>query len=284
MAQAGYREAGERGLRANAGVFMMGLIALAFLVPVVLCALVHSWPGASFTLRGRTLSFKPTEPMSREQLFQSMLCGNFALLMHDDFNQLGSSLPDEQVREILDVHWDVDSMHAYRVELEAQLRRLGDPQIRAAHTAARPRASIKHPDFVTPRVPAGHFDLLTHDQISVLAWDIQQLAYLVRLGHKVDYLPRDYAEAILQSTAALARSHYSSWNDYSLSALVGMRLRGPVEIFGVSEWNRFSQTHALLLTGRAGSPLAEAAAWRGVPSISDVPDGPIGKPAFLHSR
>jgi hypothetical protein len=160
---------------------------------------------------------------------------------------------------------------------------MGNPQIRAAHTAARPRATIEHPEFVTPRIPA-NLDLLTHDQISLLAWDIQQLAYLVRLGHKLDHLPRDHAEAVLQKIAEVARSHYSSWDDYSLSALVGMRLRGPVEIFGVSEWNRFSQSHALLLTGRAGSPLAEAAAWRDVPSISDVCGGPISMSAFLHSR
>ncbi len=262
----------------------MGLIALAFLVPVVLCVLIHSWPGASFTPRGRTIRLKPTEPMSREQLFQFMLSANFALLMHDDFSQLGSSLSDEQVREILDIHWGVDSMHAYRIELEAQLRRICDSPIRVAHTAARPRATIEHPEFVTPRIPAANLDLLTHDQISLLAWDIQQLAYLVRLGHKVDHLPREDAEAVLQNIAALARSHFSSWDDYSLSALVGMRLRGRVEIFGASEWNRFSQTHALLLTGRAGSPLAEAAAWRDVPSISDLPDGPVGTPAFLHSR
>jgi hypothetical protein len=254
----------------------MGLIALASLVPVVLCALVYSWPGLSFAHRGRMISFEPTEPMSREQLFQSMLSANFALLLHDDFNQLGSSLPDEQAREILAIHWGVGSMPTYRVELETQLRRLGDSQIRRALPTARPRTNVEHPEFVTPGVPAGHFDLLTHDQISVLAWDIQQLAYLVRLGYKVDYLPRDYAQAILQDIAALARSHFSSWSDYSLSALVGMRLRGPMEIFGVSEWNRFSQTHALLLTGRAGSPLAEAAAWRDVSSISDVLGGPFG--------
>jgi len=39
----------------------MGLIALAFLVPVVLCVLIHSWPGASFTPRSRTIRLKPTD-------------------------------------------------------------------------------------------------------------------------------------------------------------------------------------------------------------------------------
>ena len=255
----------------------MGLIALAFAVPVILCAMIHSWPGASFTPRGRSLSFEPTEPMSREALFEVMLSANFALLMHDDFNQLGSALPHEQAHEMLEVHWGVDSKDAYRIELEARRRRLADLQVRAARRSPRLRASTDHPEFVTPRFV--DLDLLTHDQISALAWDIQQLAYLVRLGHKVDHLPRDHAEAVLQDVAALARSHFSSWSDYSLSALVGMRLRGPFEIFGVSEWNRFSQSHALLLVGRAGSPLAEAAAWRDVPARSAVPVGPMGAPA-----
>jgi hypothetical protein len=82
----------------------------------------------------------------------------------------------------------------------------------------------------------------------MVAWDVQQVAYVVRLGRAVGYLSRSMAESTLARLQHAARAHYTSWTDYSLSAMLGMGLRGR---FDLVEWHRVAQSHELLLTRHA---------------------------------
>src|SRR6185312_9457598 len=82
----------------------------------------------------------------------------------------------------------------------------------------------------------------------MVAWDVQQAAYVVRLGRAAGYLSRSMAESTLARLQHAARGHYTSWTDYSLSALLGMGLRGR---FDLAEWHRVARSHDALMTAHA---------------------------------
>ena len=122
--------------------------------------------------------------------------------------------------------------------------------------------------FMTLRAHIVDEDALRQGHLSVLAWDVQQVAYLVRLGLAVDYVSRKFADSILDLLRTRARSTYASWQEYSLSALVGLGMRGSLEIFDTTEWMQFARTHSVLLDQRH-SPISSAAPWT-APSVRPV--------------
>ncbi len=222
--------------------------------------------------RARAIQFRPTESMSPEQLFSCLLSGNFALLMRDNFNQLESSLPRVRVARILAEHWAIHCPFDFRCVLEARLMRMGQMSplengaIAAWHAghwaqsseyAALEQTCV----FVTVRAHIVNDDALRQGHLSVLAWDVQQVAYLVRLGLAVDYVSRKFADSILDLLRTRVRSTYASWQEYSLSALVGLGMRGSLEIFDTTEWMQFARTHSVLLDERH-SPIRSAAPWK----------------------
>jgi hypothetical protein len=202
----------------------------------------------------------PTERVSGDQLFGYLLSGNLALMAHDDFNQLASALPPPRIRRILVEQWSLKSAIECRRRVEYWLVTLGmpEPGEQEAWAAWRERRPIDSDAYRALRagahllrVDAGTAATLAIDprQFSMMAWDVQQAAYVVRLGFAVGYLSRAMAESTLARLQHAVRAHYTSWADYSLSALLGMGLRGRFD--GV-EWHCAARSHERLLVAHAG--------------------------------
>lgn len=225
------------------------------------------------------IAFRPREEMSPEQLFGCLLSANFALLMRDNFNQLGSALSERRMRKTLAEHWGIVSQLKCRRAIESGLARVGEmsaPEKRAiaawfqgGQLESNEYAALEHTCMsMVLGARISRVDELRHDHLSVIAWDIQQLAYLVRLAYALDYVSKDLAEAVLVRLRLRARSHYNSWHDYSLSALVGLGLRGSPEVFDSSTWGRFARTHEVFLDARR-SPISIASRWADESSRSE---------------
>ena len=255
------------------------LVVLNLSCILVLWILLHGRFGPSQANWARAIAFRPTEPMSPEQLFGCLLSGNFALLMRDNFNQLESSLPKWRVTKILAENWAIRCSMDFRDVLEARLTRMGQMSqlengaIAAWHAGHWAQSSEyaaleKTCIFVTLRARIVDDDALRQAHLSVLAWDVQQVAYLARLGLAVGYVSRESADSILDLLQARARSEYASWQEYSLSALIGLGMRGSLEIFDTTEWMQFARTHSVLLDQRH-SPIRIAAPWKS-PSVHRV--------------
>ncbi|WP_431275015.1 DUF1266 domain-containing protein [Variovorax ureilyticus] len=206
--------------------------------------------------------------MSPEQLFGCLLSANFAVLMNDNFNQLASALPEHRVRRLLAEHWGIETradclrVIGQRVE---QLGKISPAEMQAVAAwleEQRPGGEGVRPGLRST-VGLASGDEMSHGHLSVLAWDIQQLAYLVRLAHAVGHVSRSDAEAVLERLAVRARMHFGSWKVYSLAALVGLGMRGAMEVFETSAWERYSRTHSILLRGRC-SPIRFASPWGAV--------------------
>src|SRR6478609_1540263 len=101
------------------------LVVLNLSCLLVLWVMLHGRFGPSQANWARAIAYRPTEPMSPEQLFGCLLSGNFALLMRDNFNQLASSLPKGRVLNILAEHWAIHCPMEFQWVLEARLARMG---------------------------------------------------------------------------------------------------------------------------------------------------------------
>lgn len=114
-------------------------IALAALWSLCALLLLNAYRGKSAARWAQQIAFRPTEPVSADQLFGYLLSANFAVLEEDDFNQLGSSLAKERVEAVLMLHWRVQ--HAcecvWLIERWLQCLGTGFPAERAAYAAWR---------------------------------------------------------------------------------------------------------------------------------------------------
>jgi hypothetical protein len=248
----------------------------AFVPAALICALlvwaVVRWRfGPSLDKWSLAITFRPTESMSPEQLFGCLLSGNFALLMRDNFNQLSSALSPRRIHRVLREHWGIDSREGCLRVIHSRLEGLGrmTPAEKRAIAAWLLREQVDSDEYAALEDSCLYMvrcaritrvDELRHDRLSVMAWDIQQLAYLVRLACTVGYLSEPRARELLQLLAVRARAHYASWKDYSLAALVGLGLRGSLDIFDHAEWAQFARTHLVFLNPRR-SPTRSASHW-----------------------
>lgn len=105
--------------------------------------------------------------------------------------------------------------------------------------------------------------------LNMMAWDIQQASYLLRLGFTLGYVTREFAESALARLQREARTHYASWKDYSLSSLVGRGLRNRVDLFDPGDWQEIARSHEVLIA--AYPPISRAAPWRHSSFWFDVP-------------
>lgn len=251
---------------------MIGLLPVALIWALPLWMVLRSRYGQSQERWACAIAFRPTETMSADQLFCCLLSGNFALLMGDDFNQQRSSHSKGRVADILAQYWAIRSVADFHDMLEAHLMRMGEMSPSEEHAVAawlmgaradsnEYAALEKTCMFIARKARIAALDELRRDHLCVLAWNIQQTAYLVRLGLTAGLVPRDLAEWVMDVLEARARSCYASWKDYSLSALIGLGMRGSLENFDSTEWTRFARTHAVLLDEHR-SPIWSAAPWR----------------------
>lgn len=218
----------------------------------------------------RAIAFKPSEAMAPEQLFHCLLSGNLALMMRDNFNQLGSALPERRARRMLSLLWQISSSSDCHWHLERRLQWLGQMtnSEKRAVTAWIGSSALDSREYEALKKTciflSSHLSTsptrIRHVHLGVRAWDIQQLAYALRLSLTAGYISRDVAEETLRLLATHARSHYASWKDYSLAALIGLGMRGSIE-FDSTEWVIFARTHRVLLH-ELHSPIRNASAWR----------------------
>jgi hypothetical protein len=240
-----------------------------FAVALAWCLISWAFVRPRFGARAkdsRQIEFAPAEHMSPEQLFGCLLSANFAVFMDDNFNQLASALPERRVRRLLAEQWgiqtDADCLRVIHQRME-RLGAISPAEMQAVGAwleEQRLGSEGVCPPARTPVARLASTDDMSHGHLSVLAWDIQQLAYLVRLARAVGHVSQRDAEAALARLAVRARMHYGSWEVYSLAALVGLGMRGAMEVFETSAWERYSRTHSVLLRGRR-SPIRFASSW-----------------------
>ncbi len=246
-------------------------IALAGLWVVVVLLLLRARYGKTVTRWVRDIAFNPAEKVSADELFGYLLSANLAVLEHDNFNQLGSALRKKRVDSILALQWGVTSKSECLRVLERRLYWMGvaSPAEEAAYTAWRNGMVIETEDYEalyeTCRFLAREARIVKARQIrgvhlTPLAWDIQQLAYIVRLGFAAGYLSREHAVDVLARLKQAARFHYNSWEAFSLSALIGMGVRSPIDPLGVRDWHRIARSHTVLLAAGSAT-LANASGW-----------------------
>ena len=242
-----------------------GALWLAFL-----CLVVRLRYGLTLSQRCAAIKFKRRDAVSPHALFSYLLSANLAVLEHDDFNQLGSAHSARRVRELLERYWRIHSSEDLHRVLRQLLARLGanSPEEQAAYDAWRDRQPIDTETYaalldvcVFLSVDAGVIKPreIGERHLRMMAWDIQQAAYILRLGFALGYVTREFAESNLGRLQREARIHYTSWNDYSISSLVGRGLRARIDLFDPGDWQRIAQSHGVLTA--AHSPIAQAAPW-----------------------
>jgi hypothetical protein len=210
--------------------------------------------------------------VSADQLFGYLLSANFAVLEEDDFNQLGSSLAKERVEAVLMLHWRVQ--HAcecvWLIERWLQCLGTGFPAERAAYAAWRNGHVVDSNTYAALQETCR---FLVHDarvvgakqindvHLNPVAWEIQQAAYLVRLGFSAGYLSRKDAQAAITRFQEIARAHYASWEDFSLSGLIALGVRSPIDTFDLGNWRKIARSHEVLRRAQR-TTLAHAARWK----------------------
>lgn len=245
----------------------------------LLCTIVGVRRGWSDANWARGIAFAPTEAIAAHQLFGLLLGANLALLERDDFNQLASTLPRRRIRELLARYWNVRSARDFQQVIDTRLRtlgavssdeaeafeawRIGEPVDAAAYRSLRDVLVFlsAHAGIVKPGE-------IRDQHCHLVAWDVQQVAYLLRLGFTMGYASRESVWRTLDRLQPTARMHYTSWKDYSLSVLVGMGLRGVLDLDDIGDWHHIARSHTVLLAARR-SLLARAADWA---APADAPD------------
>lgn len=249
----------------------------------LLCTIVGVRMGWSDANWARGIAFAPTEAIAAHQLFGLLLGANLALLEHDDFNQLASTLPRRRIREILARYWNVRSARDFQQVVDARLRALGAVSSEEAE-AFEAWQNGEHVDTAAYRslhdvlvFLSAHAGVVKPGEIRdqhcrLVAWDVQQVAYLMRLGFTMGYASRESVWRTLDRLQQTARMRYTSWKDYSLSALVGMGLRGVLDLDDSGDWHHIARSHTVLLAARR-SLLARAADWTAPAHAADVESG-----------
>lgn len=251
-------------------IFWVALVALW-----ILCALFlfNAFCGAkSVVRRARQIAFSPTEPVSPDELFGYLLSANFAVLEGDDFNQLGSALAKERVDAILVQHWRVQrgSDCAWLIQRWLQSLGTGFPAERAAYAAWRSGHVVDSGAyaalheicrFLVQDARVVEARQIQEVHLNPVAWEIQQASYLVRLGFSAGYVSRADARAALKFLQEVARAHYTTWEDFSLSGLIGLGVRSPIDSFDLGNWHKIARSHEVLLRAQSAT-LAHAARWR----------------------
>ena len=246
----------------------------------LLCTIVGVRMGWSDASRARDIAFVPTEAISEDQLFGLLLGANVALLEHDNFNQLASTLPRRRIPELLARYWNVCSARDFQRVIDDRLRSLGAVSAEEAEAFEAWRAGTPidteayrslRDVLVFLSVHAGIVKPgdIRDQHCHLVAWDVQQVAYLLRLGFTMGYVSRETAWRTLNRLRQTARMRYASWTDYSLSALVGMGLRGVLDLDDVGDWYHIARSHTVLLAARR-SLLARAADWTAPGQSADV--------------
>lgn len=218
------------------------------------------------------IAYKPTEPLTPEQLSQLLLSGTTFVVNQDNFNQLASAKDHDELREVLEQMWGVTDAESLRDAMAGVRESCGAPdedKVKALE-GLRDGKVVDSEEYegalsivTLLRTPeAGFADDLRREVYQVQAWDIQRLACLARWGVALKLITPQEAWETLGFCSAEAQRYYTSWKAFSLSYLVNRGIwAGPVDDDSLDDWNRFIQAHKMMMTYEA-SPLKQASAWR----------------------
>lgn len=246
------------------------IVALAIWL-ALLCIIVGVRMDRTDATWVRDIAFEPTEAISPHQLFGLLLGANLALLEHDDFNQLASRLPPRRVRRLLARYWSIHSAPDFQRVVAERLRGLGalSAEEAEAFDAWRSGAPVDSLAYRSLRDVLAFLSMharvvkpgeLRDAHCHMVAWDVQQAAYLLRLGFTMGYASREAVWTALERLRQTARASCASWKDYSLSALVGMGVRGVVDLEDIGDWYHIARSHTAFLAARRPL-LARASDW-----------------------
>lgn len=219
----------------------------------------------------RTIAFRPRGAFTPSELFGCLLSGNLAVLERDDFNQLASALPVRRAQMLLRIYGSIESRDGWWRSIENRLGHLGE-------LSSREEALIAqwHPEsfqdtegrdplqdvctFLASEACVVSAGAIQSHHLNPMAWDVQQAAYMVRLGLSAGYVEMAPAQAMMIQLQREALQHYASWPDYFLSSLVGMGLRHHVDVFSPGDWHRIAQSYTVLVSA-GDSLLRHASPW-----------------------
>ena len=248
---------------------MESLLLFLAVWAVILCCFAWVIYGRSYSTSIWKVKFRPEAYPSQAELFSCLLSGNIALIEKDNFDQLASSLSEERVQQVLHRFWEIEGPESFSVGLQQAFFQLGNTQLneREAFGAWNTGLACNTPTYIrlfdVCRFLSVNAALIEPGrigarQLNMTAWDTQRLAYLVRLGYAAHYMSRDAALQSLRRLSVAARAHYTSWEDFSISALIGMGVRSEVDVLEASVWHGLAQTH-VAMTAADGAPFAQVA-------------------------
>lgn len=245
---------------------------LLILWVMIICYLAWVISSRSHSNAMNMLKLNPRTDVSLQEIFSYRLSGNLALIEKDDFNQLRSSLSMEKIREVLFRYWQIKGPEDFSVSLQQAFFQLGDTSAIEQHAfdgwntgaACNTAHYIRLFDvckFLSVDAGLINASRIGSRQLNMTAWDIERTAYLVRLGYASHYIQRDGAVQSLRRLSAAAKERYGSWEDFSISALIGMGTRSAVEVSQANVWHAYARTHLALISA-AGTPSEQTADWK----------------------
>ena len=251
---------------------MESIFVLLILWVMIICYLAWVISNRSYSNPANMLKSDSGTDVSLEELFSYRLSGNLALIEKDDFNQLRSSLSMKRIREVLFQYWQIKGPEDFSVSLQQAFFQLGDTSAieQQAFDAWNTGAACNTANYIRLfdvckflSVDAGLINAsrIGSRQLDMTAWDIERTAYLVRLGYASHYIQRDGAAQSLRRLSTAAKARYDSWEDFSISALIGMGIRSDVEISQANVWHSYARTHLALISS-AGAPAEQIADWK----------------------
>ena len=189
----------------------------------------------------------------RETLFRILLSGHQALLEGDNFNQMASALGKHASIAMLKSRWKVDNQHSLENYLANSLDSMGTPSQDEADVlqnefkaTSKPRlygllnkicgnlidsACIANSSELSPI----HFQMLAHDA--------QDRANVIRLSLAAGYIDEVSATNELSKIEFKVVAAYDSWQQYSLSALIGYSVRQCVDGNPMHPYQRMGAAH-----------------------------------------
>lgn len=221
---------------------------------------LRMWPTS---WSARRIDLNPTELVRPEQLSGYLLSANLALMEGDDFNQLASALSPKRVAQVLSDHWEVTDQSSFDRVTASSFESLGDTSEfeRAAFETwiqcnatglpcAGALSQVCH--FLSDVARLAEARHLNARHLKLVAWDVQQLAYLIRLGHACGYVSRNVAQSHLERLCLEVSMHHDSWAEYSISALIGIGVTRHFDSLESLQWRRLARSHRVLMSDDHG--------------------------------
>lgn len=164
------------------------------------------------------------------KLSKYLAVGSFLIVMNDELAETLELMDDvNDYIENTESSWDIDG----RESLLAMLDSLSNG--RAYHSYNELYLNLKSnnfedasdediEDYQTTLESLNEIGISADDInkcSSILAWDIERMGYLSRVGAHIGYITKDEAWEFLKKAAILAKDNFSNWKEYAVSIVMG---------------------------------------------------------------